>query len=52
LIADVFFGVLIGQSQIDLLLGLAQAPEPAEVSARATRAREAARRIFQHADSS
>ena len=47
LIADVFIGVLLGQTQIDMLLGLAEAPGPAEIALRASRAREAAHRIFQ-----
>ena len=45
LIADVFFGALIGPMQMNLLLGLTQTPDEAEIAARSQRTCEAVRRI-------
>ena len=46
LIGDVFFGVLIGQSQIEILLGMAAPPDEAAIAARSKYARDAVARLF------
>jgi AcrR family transcriptional regulator len=45
-IAEAFFGVLIGQTQIEVLLGLTAAPGISEIAARARQARAVAERLL------